>query len=490
MGAPDAIGATQREGAKAVRSEQPHGSLAEQRAPERTARSADATAGTPAARVRRLPIRVPAVVFALMFAINALNYFDRFLVVAAGPTIKAEFHLRDREIGLLSSAFLLVYTLAAVPLGLLGDRLPRARVVGAVVALWSVASAATGFVSGFRGLFATRAAVGLGEAGYYPAGTALLSVYYPLKRRARVMSRWGAGQLVGIALAFIVSAWFAHWFGPTLGWRRAFLITGPPGLALAGLMWLVAERPHARPLSVSGAAADPAAPVASRAPVTGAASSQFTGARARIGAVLRIRTVWLVIVLQAFYFVVATPAVTFLPIYMRSPRGPFHIGVAEADILAGTVLVVGGLTGVLLGGNLADWLTPRVRGGRVMAAGLGFCLALPCYTIMLLAHSLPLFVVSGTLAVLALNIQAGPLTAAVQDAAPPALRATAVAMTLLLSHVLGDVWAPTAVGNISTALHEHSGLALLIVGVPTLAAAAVVGVFGARFYAREVTPDS
>lgn len=432
---------------------------------------------------RWLPIRAPGTVFALMFAINALNYFDRFLVVAAGPSIKAEFHLRDREIGLLSSAFLLVYTLSAVPLGVLGDRLRRARLVGGVVAVWSVASAATGVVKGFSGLFATRAAVGFGEAGYYPAGTALLSAYYPLRRRARVMSRWGAGQLVGIALAFIVSAWFAHWLGASVGWRRAFLITGPPGLALAGLMWLVAERPIIPPSASAAQAAKPpdAAPVGARA--------LFMDAGTRIGKVLRIRTVWLVIALQASYFVVATPAVTFLPIYMRSPKGPFHISVAEADLLAGAVVVVGGLTGVLLGGNLADWLAPRIRGGRVLAAGLGFCLALPCYAIMLLAHSLPLFVAAGALAVLALNIQAGPLTAAVQDATPHTLRATAVAVTLLLSHVLGDVWAPTAVGALSTSLHERSGMALLIVGVPTLAVAAAIGIIGARVYAREVTPD-
>ena len=432
---------------------------------------------------RRLSIRAPGTVLALMFAINAINYFDRFLVVAAGPTIKAEFHLHDREIGLLSSAFLLVYTISAVPLGLLGDRVRRARLVGVVVALWSVASAATGVVRGFPGLFATRAAVGLGEAGYYPAGTALLSVYYPLKRRARVMSRWGAGQLVGIALAFVVSAWFAHWLGASIGWRRAFLITGPPGLMLAGLMWLVAERPDAPP---SASAAQAAAP----SPRAGASvRGQLAEAGSHIGKVLHIRTVWLVIALQAFYFAVATPAITFLPIYMRSPKGPFHIDVAEADLLAGLVLVVGGLTGVLLGGNLADWLAPRVRGGRMMAAGIGFGLALPCYAVMLLAHSLPLFVAAGTLAVLALNIQAGPLTAAVQDATPHALRATAVAMTLLLSHVFGDVWAPTAVGALSTALHEHAGVALLIVGVPMLAAAAVVAIVGARYYAREVTPD-
>jgi MFS family permease len=206
----------------------------------------------------------------------------------------------------------------------------------------------------------------------------------------------------------------------------------------------------------------------------------------RVRSVLRIRTVWLVLLLQAAYYVAATPAVTFLPIYLRSSRGPFHLDATRGSLLMGVIVVIGGLSGVLLGGTLADWLARRVRGGRVLAAGIGFGVALPFYALMLLSHSLPVFVVAATLTVLALNLQAGPLTAAVQDATPKALRATAVAVTLLLSHMLGDVWSPWVVGSISTALHERSGMALAIVGLPTLALAAVVGILGARFYAAEV----
>ncbi|MGZ3600160.1 MAG: MFS transporter [Ktedonobacterales bacterium] len=430
---------------------------------------------------RSRPIRSAAVIFWLMFAINATNYLDRFLAVAVGPTLKAEFHLRDGTIGALSSAFLLVYTLGALPLGLLADRVSRARVVAAGVALWSVASTATAFTRGFMGLAATRAAVGIGEASYYPAGTALLSAYFPLKLRAKVMSRWGAGQLVGIALAFGLTAWLAHWLGASHAWRIAFLISGPPGLLLAALMWFVADTPP------GGAAESSTYALAERRGAVGAGTASGGGlALHRVRSVLRIRTVWLVLVLQAAYYVVATPAVTFLPIYLRSPRGPFHLDATHESLLMGVIVVIGGLAGVLLGGSLADWLARRLRGGRVLAAGIGFGVALPCYALMLFSRSLPVFVVAATLTVLALNLQAGPLTAAVQDATPKALRATAVAVTLLLSHMLGDVWSPWVVGSISTALHERTGVALAIVGLPTLALATVVGILGTRFYAAEV----
>src|SRR5262249_7334260 len=181
-----------------------------------------------------------------LFGINMVNYLDRFVAIAVGPTLKAQFHLHDRDVGLLSSAFLLVYTIAAIPLGLLADRVARARVVAAGVALWSLASGATAFVRGYAGLFLTRMGGGIGEARYFPAGTALLSAYFPQQRRARVMSRWSAGQLVGIAAAFALSGLFLHLFGEQVGWRLVFVLTAPPGLLLALLMRRVAEAPGER----------------------------------------------------------------------------------------------------------------------------------------------------------------------------------------------------------------------------------------------------
>ncbi len=469
---------------KIRRDEQPAGLASEPESPTPSLDVSERRKSGRSGAIRRVRMfRGATFVFWLMFAINALNYLDRFLAVAVGPIIKSEFHLRDQDIGTLASAFLLVYTLAAVPAGLLADRVSRARIVAVGLALWSIASAASAFAGGFRGLFASRAAVGVGEASYYPAGTAMLSAYFPLKLRARVMSRWGAGQLLGMALAFALSAAFVHHFGASVGWRAAFLIAGPPGLVLAALMWWTADGPTAPA---------PGVPVRSSHET---ASDQHGGPTRtpssldRIVAVLHIRTVWLVIVLQALFFVVATPSVTFLPIYLRSARGPFQVSAIHAALLSGAMIVVGGTCGVLLGGYLADRLSFRSAGSRVLVAGLGAAIGLPCFAVMLLCRSLPLFVIVGSLAVIALNLQAGPLTAAVQDATPAALRATAVAMTLVCSHLLGDVWSPRVVGVISTSLHERSGTALLIVGIPALALAAAVGILGAHVYAREVSVD-
>src|SRR5579884_1111523 len=149
-----------------------------------------ATARTQASAQPRGLIHNATLVFWLMFLINVVNYLDRFVADPLGPTLKQEFNLADSQVGLLTTAFLLVYTIAGLPLGLLADRASRARIVAIGVGIWSIFSAYTAFARGFGELFASRIGVGIGEASYLPAGTALLSTYNPIEKRAREMSRW------------------------------------------------------------------------------------------------------------------------------------------------------------------------------------------------------------------------------------------------------------------------------------------------------------
>ncbi|HKB32671.1 MAG TPA: MFS transporter, partial [Candidatus Dormibacteraeota bacterium] len=108
-------------------------------------------------------------VLAVMVGINFLNYMDRYVGAAASPLIQKEFHLSDSQVGLLGSAFLLVYAVAAVPFGFWADRGVRKTVVAVGVAIWSLATLFTGFARSFPQLFVSRAVLGIGEAGYYPA---------------------------------------------------------------------------------------------------------------------------------------------------------------------------------------------------------------------------------------------------------------------------------------------------------------------------------
>src|SRR5437870_11439411 len=176
-------------------------------------------------------------VLAPMVGINLLNYMDRWVAASAGPLIEKELGISDSLFGLLGTAFLLVYAIAALPFGYWGDRGVRKTVIGVGVTIWSLATLFSGVAANYIQLFLSRAAVGIGEASYYPAGTSLVSDYFPREQRGRVMSIWGAGSVLGIAIAYAGGGYVADHFG----WRTAFFIAAAPGLLLAFLAFTMRE---------------------------------------------------------------------------------------------------------------------------------------------------------------------------------------------------------------------------------------------------------
>src|ERR1700687_1502102 len=178
-----------------------------------------------------MPRGYPRYVLAVMVGINFLNYLDRYILPAVASKIQAEFHLTDSQVGLLGSAFLLVYAVATIPFGIWADRGVRKTVVGIGVTIWSLATLFTGLARSYLQLFVARAVLGIGEASYYPAGTALLGDYFRKEGRGRAMSIWASGTAVGIAVGFAGGGLWAK----IIGWRAAFYMTAVPGLGFAGV---------------------------------------------------------------------------------------------------------------------------------------------------------------------------------------------------------------------------------------------------------------
>jgi|SRR5579859_6262273 len=422
-------------------------------------------------------------IFWLMFFINMMNYVDRWVFSLLLPLIQTDrafcrhgshaiYCINDFQTGLLSSSFLLIYAVGALPLGLLADRIKRKDVIAAGVALWSAATVMTAFVHSFFGLLVTRAWLGIGEASYTPAGTSLLSSYFPGKRRAQVLSRWAAGALVGFAVGILVGGLVAQL---THEWRLAFFFIGPPGLLLAVLMWKTRE-PARQAEDEAASAGDPHA-----YKVAGGWRSILE----QIRNLLRIRTLVLCIIVQAMGLFVITPSAIFFSPLLRRHYHLSLVGIGGAALL----LALASIGGALGGGYLADWLCKRYVGGRLMAAGIGFLLAAPTFTLALLSPTiwvfLPFFVLSGAF----LNIYSGPLTATMQDAVPPATRASAVALAFMLAHLLGDLAAPSIVGGISYLLDPHTQSklpeAMLITGPAVLVIAGIIGIWGSRYVAHD-----
>src|SRR3989454_9441266 len=168
-------------------------------------------------------------VLAVMVGINFLNYLDRYILPAVATKIQGEFHLTDSQVGLLGSAFLLVYAVATIRSGIWADRGVRKTVVSVGVTIWSLATLSTGMARNYVQLFTARAILGIGEASYYPAGTALLGDYFRKEGRARAMSIWAAGTAGGVAVGFAGGGIGAR----RRGWGAAFSIAARPRVGFA-----------------------------------------------------------------------------------------------------------------------------------------------------------------------------------------------------------------------------------------------------------------
>ncbi len=175
--------------------------------------------------------------FTILFIINVLNYADRFVLPAVLPKIQADMGLTLTQAGLLGSSFLFVYALATLPLGVWADRSIRKNIVALCVGIWSVATILAGFTRNFLQLFSVRSVLGIGEAGYAPASLSLLGDFFSKEKRARILSYWSAGTLLGTAIGLALGGLVADFFG----WRYAFFIVGIPGLIAAFLAWRMIE---------------------------------------------------------------------------------------------------------------------------------------------------------------------------------------------------------------------------------------------------------
>src|SRR5229473_2048575 len=428
-------------------------------------------------------------VFWIMFSISFLNYMDRYILNGAANVVARELGFGIDGIGYIASAFLVVYTLATVPLGIWADRAKRKDVVAISVAIWSLATAFTALANSFITLFISRMVLGIGEAGYFPAGTALMSDYFSRTRRSRIMSWWSVGQLVGILVGFSIGGVVAGlYFG---SWRLAFIFTGIPGLILAFLAWRLRE-PRRNQADEEAAALDPSSLLNEMADAPHVAAVP-RNVIAQFGSLLRIKTLVVLIVMQVFAFFSQGAAVTFLPIYLQQ-KDTLGLSSGLASILSGGVVVIAGIVGLLIGGYMSDALNRRYPGARVLVCGIGFLLSAPAFALSVIIHSEVIFIICFFITAMLINVYNGPSTAATQDVVPSALRASAVALSLLLAHLLGDAFAPSLVGVLAKLFDPTHGqhftqhvaggdlsLALLVTCVPTLVIAGLVGLFGARW---------
>lgn len=440
----------------------------------------------------------------LLLVINLFNYMDRQVLAAVLPKIETAVLAPNdtsakTKLGWLTTAFLVSYMVLAPIFGWMGDRMSRWLLVAAGVALWSLASGASGLAETYFLLLATRCFVGIGEAAYGPTAPTLISDMYPVERRGRVLAWFYMAIPVGGALGYGLGGWMADLAPARESWRWAFYLVVPPGLLLG--MLCLAMREPAR----GQAEANAVVPlrkvgirdylILARIPSYCLNTAGMTAMTFAVGGIAvwmptyiydrEARFTWTDAVRaeiaqpsSSSFAAHAMPAALLdklAPLANREFRTETDFAQEARRLLSGeewqshqqTILaavrtptlglvntifaasvVLGGLIGTLAGGLAGDWLRPRIPGSYFFVSGLSMAVAFPM-VILVLVMPFPLAWLFVFIAVFCLFFNTGPTNTILANVTHPAMRSTAFALNIFIIHALGDAISPVVMGAIA-----------------------------------------
>jgi predicted MFS family arabinose efflux permease len=361
---------------------------------------------------------------AVLFAINAVNFFDRLVIGAVGEPIRLEFGLDDKMLGLLSTAFTLVYAVVGLPFGRIADRLSRKRILSIGVFAWSLLTGLSGIAQSFWQIFTARLGVGIAEASCAPAATSLIADLFPAEKRARAMSIFMLGLPIGIALSFAVSGAVAKQYG----WRAAFFVAGIPGLILAAASLFIPE------------------PERGSSDKAGIDKTPFSGSPFRkIVASPTMR--WLIISGAIHNFSLYALSFFLTPLLIRYHK----LDIQQASFVA---MVINGLLtipGLLLGGFVGDAAKRWRKDGALIVLTVAALVSAPLFYLGLRVSSgnITAFIALFGAAFTLMYFYYAIVYATIQDVVAPEIRATAMSVYFMVMYVLGGALGPYAVGALS-----------------------------------------
>jgi predicted MFS family arabinose efflux permease len=385
-------------------------------------------------------------VLGVLAVTNLLSFVNRNVIYALFEPIKRELMLSDTQLGWLGSAYVLVFSLTALPFGVLSDLRSRRAVITIGVLLWSSFTLASGWTSRFSQLLICRAFVGAGSAAFSSAAQSLIATYFRHRDRAVAM----AVLTAGITLGSVLGIWLGGRLEADYGWRTTLIAVSLPGFGLA-VLTLRLRDPRPSP---------------TRAPHP---YRSLTGA---LEVVLRTPTLRYVFASGALISFGMNGLIAWAPSFMSRE---FRLTVAQAAELLATWGVVAGVAGALAGGAIADWLRRYTPSGRVLTIALGLLIGGPLAWWLLTLRDLTIFVPVFAIALFFLSWFNGPITAVIFDVVPAKIGATVAGGYLMFIHLAGDAVAFPLVG----ALSDRFGLDRAVLVLPAVAALGGLVVLGA-----------
>jgi predicted MFS family arabinose efflux permease len=375
-----------------------------------------------------MPHRNRGLLMTLLIIAYTLNFIDRQIAGILAEPIKHDLGLTDSQLGWLGgTAFALFYTVLAIPIARYADRSDRSIVLTVGLALWSLATAVCGFAQSFAQLFLARMSVGIGEAAGVAPAYSLLTDLYPAERRARAMALYSLGIPLGSALGVV----FGGLIAAAVDWRMAFITLGIVGLLFAPIYkWGVRDPGHKQRQTETASTAQVFALIA------------------------RKPTFWLMSFATGIGSLVSYGLAFWIPSFLARS---FHLALVDRSLIYGATVLVGGVAGVWLGGVVGDRLKQARPSAYALVPAITYALSLPAF---LLAFSSDSVAVSAILFVIptALSLAwLGPVIGAINGLVPPHMRATASAMYLFITNLIGLGLGTLVIGTISDALTAQYG---------------------------------
>jgi len=364
--------------------------------------------------------------------------------------------MTDAQCGLLVSAVYWSILIFSFPASILVDRWSRTKSISIMAALWSMATLTCAFTKTFPQLFITRTAIGIGEAGYAPGGTAMLSANFPKEKRARILGLWNASIPLGSALGIGIGGFVAHNFG----WRHAFGLVAFPGLILAIVFYFVKDYKTIQ---------------LTKKEETGKETKMLFIDMAR--QFTHNKTLLCNNLAFAMNVFITTSLLTWLPTYFHRFD---NLAMDKASMKASSIMVLA-IIGAPLGGFLADaWMKKRenarllfpavssILTGILLFVAFAFLKGSAQYSVLLfIGITAVAFVPSGV--------------AVTQDVVHPGLSAVSLSLNIIIQHLLGSSLAPIVIGRLSDTYGLDKALTIL----PVFAFFAGILLFIGSFYYKK-----
>jgi len=384
-----------------------------------------------------------------LLAIYIFDVIDRILFALVQEDIKADLLISDFQLGLLGG---LLYSFSGLPIAYWADRGNRVTIVTLGIAFWSFATAACGYAQNFVQLLGLRTLVGVGEAACLPPSHSLISDYFPVKQRGSALAVYGLAIPIGAMIASVAGGWITAHFG----WRQAFFVLGVPGLVLALFVKLTVREP------VRVAQAQAGNPLVSLKRLLAKPTFRHV---AFAGALMGL-----------YLYSINQFLVSFI---VRRYAVPLDV----AAMIYGLVVTLAIGAGIFLGGFVSDRLNLREPRAVLWLPVFGCVVGTPMFLLGFSQASLWPMVVFVSLAMMLVYLYMSPMFTVTQLVAGPELRASASALSLLISTLIGYGMGPPLVGWIADRVRAgvldqaHVSSALCDAN-PQMAACAAAGAHG------------